>query len=59
MLVALNRETEMRSHMNGARNLGVPREKPEEMINHAAHYAGWPVAVAGFRALDEVWPQED
>ena len=58
MLVVLNREYEMRIHMNGARNLGVPRSKLEEMIIHAAHYAGWPVAVAGFRALNEVWPEE-
>lgn len=59
MLVALNREYEMRIHFTGAHNLGVPRRKVEEMIIHAAHYAGWPVAVAGFRALNEVWPDEE
>lgn len=57
MLVVLNREVEMRIHFTGARNLGVERKKLEEMIIHAAHYAGWPVAVAAFRALNEVWPE--
>ena len=59
MLVALNREDEMRVHFTGARNLGHPREKIEELIIHAAHYSGWPAAVSGFRALAEVWPPED
>lgn len=58
MLVALNREDEMRVHFTGARNLGHPRAKIEELIIHAAHYAGWPAAVSGFRALAEVWPPE-
>ncbi|MCG8548503.1 MAG: carboxymuconolactone decarboxylase family protein [Alphaproteobacteria bacterium] len=59
MLVVLNRETEMRIHFNGARNLGVPRSKLEETIIQAAHYAGWPVAAAAFRALEDVWPETD
>ncbi len=59
ILVALNREDEMRIHFQGAKNLGIPRAKIEEMITHAAHYAGWPAGVAGFRALGEVWPPED
>lgn len=59
MLVALNREDEMRVHFIGAKNLGHPREKIEELITHAAHYCGWPAAVGAFRALAEVWPPED
>ena len=58
MLVALNCEDEMRVHFTGARNLGHPREKIEELSIHAAHYAGWPAAVSGFRALADVWPPE-
>lgn len=58
MLVALNREAELRIHLNAARNLGLPRSRLEGMITHAAHYAGWPVAVSAFRILNEVWPQD-
>ncbi len=56
MLVALNCEDEMCVHFTDARNLGRPCEKIEELIIHAAHYAGWPAAVSGFRALADVWP---
>ena len=57
ILVALNREGEQRIHLKAAKELGVPREKLEAMIIHAAHYAGWPVAASAFRTLDEVWPE--
>lgn len=57
LLVALNRENEQRVHFTGAKNLGIPREKLEAMITHAAHYAGWPSAVGAFRVLNEVWPK--
>jgi 4-carboxymuconolactone decarboxylase len=59
VLVALAREGEQRLHFRGARNLGIPRAKLEELITHVAHYAGWPVAVSAFRVLDEVWKQMD
>lgn len=58
ILVALNREAEQRIHFNAARNLGLPREKIEGMIIHAAHYAGWPCAASAFRVLNEVWPED-
>lgn len=59
VLVALGRESEQKLHFRGARNLGIPREKLEAMITHVAHYAGWPVAVTGFRVLEEVWPASE
>ena len=59
VLVALAREHEQRLHFRGARNLGIPRAKLEELITHVAHYAGWPVAVSAFRVLDEVWKTMD
>ncbi len=59
VLVALGREPEQRLHFRGARNLGIPREKLEEVITHVAHYAGWPVAVSAFRVLGEVWDAMD
>ena len=58
ILVALNREAEQRIHFRAANNLGLPRERLEGMITHAAHYAGWPVAASAFRVLAEVWPEE-
>ena len=57
ILIALGREAEQRLHFAGARNLGVPREKLEAVITHAAHYAGWPVAASASRVLAEVWPE--
>ena len=57
ILIALGREPEQRLHFVGARNLGVPREKLEAVITHAAHYAGWPVAASASRVLEDVWPE--
>lgn len=59
VLTALGREPEQKVHFTGAKNLGIPREKLEEMITHIAHYGGWPVAVGAMRSLNEVWPQDD
>lgn len=59
VLVATGRESEQFLHFRGARNLGIPREKLEEMITHVAHYAGWPVAVSAARVLAEVWDTMD
>jgi 4-carboxymuconolactone decarboxylase len=58
VLTALAREPEQKVQFTGAKNLGIPREKLEEMITHIAHYAGWPVAVGALRSLDAVWPVE-
>jgi alkylhydroperoxidase/carboxymuconolactone decarboxylase family protein YurZ len=54
VLIATGRESEQFLHFRGARNLGIPREKLEELITHVAHYAGWPVAVSASRVLAEV-----
>jgi 4-carboxymuconolactone decarboxylase len=59
VLIALGREPEQRMHFRGARNVGHPRERLEELITHIAHYAGWPVAASASRVLDEVWTAMD
>lgn len=59
VLVATGREAELRMHLRGARNLGIPRATLDAMILHVAHYAGWPVAVSASRVLNEVWEQMD
>lgn len=58
-LIVLGREPELRIHLRGARNLGIPRAKIEEILIHLAHYGGWPVAASGFRVLEEVWSAMD
>lgn len=58
-LIVLGREAELRFHLRGAQNLGIPRAKIEEILIHLAHYGGWPVAASGFRVLDEVFAAKD
>jgi alkylhydroperoxidase/carboxymuconolactone decarboxylase family protein YurZ len=54
-LVAQGRSAELELHVLGARNLGVPREKLEELMIHLAVYCGWPSAMQGFRAIQRVY----
>ena len=58
VLVALNRENELKSHSRGAKNLGITKEKIEEMILHVAHYSGFPTAVSASQLLNKVWDEE-
>ena len=58
VLVALNRENELKSHLRGAKNLGITKEKIEEMILHVAHYSGFPTAVSSSQLLNKVWDEE-
>ncbi len=58
VLVALNRENELKSHLSGAKNLGITKEKIEEMILHVAHYSGFPTAVSASQLLNKVWDEE-
>jgi 4-carboxymuconolactone decarboxylase len=54
-LTVLGRENELKTHLRGAKNLGIPRAKVEEMMLHLAHYGGWPTGVAGLRQVEEVY----
>ena len=58
VLVALNRENELKSHLRGAKNLGITKEKIEEIILHVAHYSGFPTAVSASQLLNKVWDEE-
>tara|TARA_B100000965_G_scaffold334258_1_gene299481 strand:- start:79 stop:450 length:372 start_codon:yes stop_codon:yes gene_type:complete len=58
VLVALNRENELKSHLRGAKKLGITKEKIEEMILHIAHYSGFPTAVSANQLLNKVWDEE-
>ena len=59
VLVALNRENELKSHLRGAKNLDITKEKIEEMILHVAHYSGFPTAVSASQLLNKVWDEEE
>lgn len=54
-LTVLGRENELKTHLHGAKNLGISRDKVEEMMLHLAHYGGWPTGVAGLRRVEEVY----
>jgi 4-carboxymuconolactone decarboxylase len=54
-LIVLGREMELKTHMRGALNIGISKEKITEMIIHLAHYGGWPVAVGGLRVAQQVF----
>lgn len=59
VLVAAGRDSELRLHLRGARNLGLERATLEAMMIHVAHYAGWPAGASGLRTLDEMWETMD
>ena len=54
LLVALNREEELRMHLKAARNNGVSVEELKEVLLHCAIYCGVPAANAAFRAMSEI-----
>ena len=58
MLIALNREGEIRLHLRGAMNNGVTRDEVKELFLQAAVYCGVPAANAAFRAAEEVFADE-
>lgn len=55
VLAAQGKAFELELHLRGARNLGLPREKMEEVMVHLAHYCGWPTALQGFKSVDRVY----
>ena len=59
VLVALNRENELKSHLRGAKNLGIKKEKIEEMILHVGFYSGFPTSVSASQLLNKVWDSDE
>jgi alkylhydroperoxidase/carboxymuconolactone decarboxylase family protein YurZ len=53
-LMALGRGPELRLHMRGALNLGIPVAEIKELIVHVSQYSGVPTAIEAIRALNEV-----
>jgi 4-carboxymuconolactone decarboxylase len=59
MLVALNREEELRLHLRGAMRNGVTRDEIKEVLLHAAVYCGVPAANSAFRSAAELLAEID
>ena len=59
VLVALSRENELKIHIKGALNLGVSKDKIEEMILHVAHYSGFPTGVSANQILNDICAEID
>ncbi|KAK4544545.1 hypothetical protein LTR36_004117 [Oleoguttula mirabilis] len=61
MLCALNRGTELGTHVRGALTNGASEEEIREVILHAAGYCGMPAGIEGFRVAGKVveeWRKE-
>jgi 4-carboxymuconolactone decarboxylase len=58
MLVALNREAELRMHVRAALNNGVTIEEIREVLMHSGIYCGLPAANAAMRVAEEVLIQD-
>jgi 4-carboxymuconolactone decarboxylase len=59
MMVALNREEELKLHLRAASNNGVSREEIKEVLLQAAIYCGVPAANSAFHMAQEVFRQMD
>jgi 3-oxoadipate enol-lactonase/4-carboxymuconolactone decarboxylase len=59
LMVALNREAELRLHLRAAFNNGVTREEIREVLLHCAIYAGVPAANSAFHIAEDVFSQLD
>ena len=55
MMVALNREGELKLHLRAAANNGVTQEQIKECLMQAAVYCGVPAANAAFHLAEEVF----
>jgi len=58
MLVALNKEHELKLHIRGALNNGLTKDEIKEILLQTAIYCGVPAAVVAFRAAKEVFSSE-
>jgi 4-carboxymuconolactone decarboxylase len=59
MMVALNREEELKLHLRAAANNGVTRDEIKEALMQAAIYCGVPAANSAFHMAQEVFRQMD
>lgn len=58
MLVALNRQEELRMHLRAALNVGVTRDQIKEVLLQTALYCGLPAANSAFHLASEVFAEK-
>ena len=58
VLVALNKDHELKLHLRGALNNGLTKDEIKEVLLQTAIYCGVPAAVVAFRAAKEVFASE-
>ncbi len=56
-LTALNRSSQLRVHIRGALNLGIPEKEIVELLVHVGLYAGLPVMAEGLTAAREIFEE--
>ncbi|WP_455424568.1 4-carboxymuconolactone decarboxylase [Dryocola sp. LX212] len=59
MLIALNREAELKMHLRAAFNNGVTKDEIKELIMHSALYCGLPAANATLHLAQQVFDELD
>ncbi len=59
MMVALNRDDELRMHLQAALNNGVTREQIQEVLLQTAIYCGVPAANSAFHIAEEVFSRHE
>ncbi|HMD30782.1 MAG TPA: 4-carboxymuconolactone decarboxylase [Candidatus Acidoferrales bacterium] len=59
LMVALNRNDELRMHLRAAANAGVTRDQIREVLLQTAIYCGVPAANSAFHAAQEVFAEID
>jgi 4-carboxymuconolactone decarboxylase len=55
LMIALNREAELRLHLRAAQRNGVTKEEIKELLLHCAIYCGLPAANSAFHIAEEVF----
>ena len=59
LMMALNREEELKLHLRAAANCGVTRDEVKEVLMHSAIYCGIPAGNSAFRVAAEVFAEMD
>jgi len=54
LLTSQGRNEQLESHIKGALNIGITKEKINEIMIHVAHYAGWAAGNNGEKVLSKV-----
>jgi len=58
-LIAMNREAQLRGHLQRALYNGVSKDELAEVITHLAFYSGWPTAMTAANVAKDVFEAND